>query len=160
MTNQSQPESNDALEAALGRLYANRDNVDPEVPRDVLKILATSRIFVILDTAPPADPEEEFDAMPLHVSDGPDMNQPMLALFSQRSHAEYFLGQHEPDNWKYIYEVFAPQALLNAAQGAGIIVNPNHELGFRVGPDLTAALCLDIKSAIETARNTASGRPD
>lgn len=138
------------LERAIAATAAADDA--PEYPsrRAVLIALATNDVTVLL--AEPWDGSATPAAKPqsMLVSDGADREQPMLAIFTSSERARAFQvrfggGEHPCD-------VPGPWAVLATPQDAGIMINPNQPLGFRIAPATVKTLRNDVATAIERAR--------
>lgn len=128
----------------------------PEYPsrRQVLVALATNPITVMLAEPWDGTTTPENDPQPMLVSDGPNREQPMLAIFSSLERARDFQSRH--GGAEYPSEVPAPVAILATPEGAGIMINPNQPLGFRLAPETAALLRRDVAAAIERAQAKAA----
>lgn len=138
----------------LEQAIAATEGVDdgPEYPsrRAVLIALATNDVTLVLSE--PWDGTSPPDRAPpgMLVSDGPDRTQAMLAVFTSAERAHDFqsgLGVTEHPT-----TVPGPWAILATPQKAGIMINPNQPLGFRIAPASVATLRGDVATAIERAR--------
>lgn len=140
------------LETAIEGVSRAPDG-DPEgsARREVLGAFAMATLTVVLRPNPGEPGNGNRDLFPVHVSDGPDTEQPMLAVFSNQERARDFLeseSMQEVAAGCELREVAGPQAVLAAVRGAGLIVNPNQPLGFRMRPELVDALRDDVASAV------------
>lgn len=135
------------LERCIAALPPDRDAADYDARRKVIVALATEEVTVVL--AEPWDGESapETGPRPMLVSDGPDTEQPMLAVFSRAERAREFEREHGGGG--HPSAVPGPWAILAARAGAGIIINPNQALGFRVAPSVVAKLGEELGPLIE-----------
>jgi len=122
-----------SLEQALESFEDNLEN-----RRAILAKLVQSRVVVILDTPWDGLALPSTSMRLLFVSDGSNEQQPMLALFTSKERAEQSCKDDSP--YRYAVEVDAAWALLGITQGAGIMINPNTNPGFRITPELAAQL--------------------
>jgi hypothetical protein len=126
---------------------ARAPNDDVASRRAVLTHLIGSRIAVLLDH--PWDgvsPPDKTTRLQL-ISDGPNLKQSMLAVFSTVERAQQFTTTH--GGFEYAVEVDAGWALLGVAEGQGLIINPNQPLGFRVNPEIARTLRTATEDALE-----------
>ncbi|MGH8161872.1 MAG: SseB family protein [Gammaproteobacteria bacterium] len=140
------------LEHAIAAM-GDAPEADPkaEARRAVLVALALNQVTVL--TKEPWDGETPTgtSAMDLmYVSDGKNLEQPMLALFTNTERAVHF--EQTNDAFHNPCTVAGPWALGNVVEGAGIMINPNQNLGFRIVPELAKILQRDVATAIERAR--------
>jgi hypothetical protein len=138
------------LERAISEIGASpEDDPDSEKRRQVLAALALNPVTVL--TKDPWDGQEAPNAVePMYVSDGPNLEQPMLALFTNAERAVNFAQNH--NGFQNPSTVAGPWAIGNVAEGAGIMINANQALGFRIVPELAKILQTDVAAAIERAR--------
>lgn len=123
----------------LETLIADSDN-SPAAIRNILGKLTASRISVVTDHPWDGRSFPRSDMRLLFVSDGDNLQQPMLAVFSAAQHAQGSLGGDHA--FKNVVEVDATWALMGVPEGAGVIINPNTpDLPmFRIGPAVAAEL--------------------
>lgn len=124
----------------------------PEFPsrRAVIVGLATQPVTVMLAEPWDGTAAPETGPRAMLVSDGPDRDQAMLAVFTDIARAQDFQANH--GGAEYPSVVPGPWAILATPEGAGIIVNPNQPLAFRVAPETIKVLRGDVAAAIEKAR--------
>ncbi len=122
----------------------------------IIVSLTISTVTVILDKPwdgkSMPDPETRF----LLVSDGDNAQQPMMAIFSDRTKAQRFReGIDLGNEFEHIVEVSGSWSLLGVEPGMGVMIDPNQPTGFRIGPDLATQLRNDVTEAMEriTARH-------
>lgn len=153
---------NEETSEAINRLEQLLDTFedsasDPERFAEFLGAFATEPLTVAVNP-----PWENADEPPppghslLIVSDGDNMEQPMLAVFTRPAYAEKFCRDCVQD------ETFAPYQAINSAwailqtpEGAGIRLNPNLPHGFRMTPQLVEQLKRDVRAAWQRARENA-----
>lgn len=148
--------TNELEEAISAVLNSSPDEV--ELRRDAISTLAQSRVAVLLDQ--PWDGQSMPDeSMRLQlVSDGPNQQQAMLAVFSSQDRAEQF--QREHGGFSHATMVDAAWALLGVAKGDGVMVNPNQEISFRVDPQIAEILRSTVEKVLEQqASNDAFSGP-
>lgn len=121
------------LEEALGKCG---DDVDSK--RVVLDTLVRSRVTVMLDRPWDGRTLPSTDTQMLFVTDGENLEQAMLALFSSVERASEFLPS--AGIYKYPTNVDALWALLGVPASAGIMINPNQIPNFRIGVELATIL--------------------
>ncbi len=140
------------LEYALAGVRDAGEDTDGKARREVLRCLALHPVVIILNQPVTADSPLDMHGEPAFVSNGEDMDQPMLALFSSVERAQRYVDEQEP-NARYPTEVPGPRALLAVPDGVGIRINPNQEPGFVMLPSLAERLRNDIKEALERLSN-------
>ena len=116
------------------------DDVDGRL--HIISTLVNSRVLIIVDKPWDGRSAPDRNMQLAVVSDGSNRQQAMVAVFSLREHAEKYLrslGQvhHAFQN---IIQVQMSWVLLGVPPGAGIMLNPNTERGFRIPPDIAAEL--------------------
>ena len=123
----------------LETLIAGSDN-SPAALREILNKLSTSRVFVVTNKPWDGRSVPRADMQLLLVSDGPDQEQVMLALFSSAEHTRGVTGGDHA--FKTVVEVDAAWAFLGVPEGAGILINPNaaDAPAFRIGSAVAAEL--------------------
>ncbi|MGH8225242.1 MAG: SseB family protein [Gammaproteobacteria bacterium] len=138
------------LERAIAAVVAVGDD-DPEgnARRAVFVALATHTVSVLMpelgdDDSPPENPQ------PLFVSDGPNVEQPMLAAFTRSERAQDFQTQQGAK--ALAVEINGTQLILGTPEDVGILLNPNQALGFRILPELTKAIRDDVLESAENVR--------
>lgn len=104
----------------------------------VLQQLLRSRVFVLLDKPWDGRSLPNTEMRLLHVSDGDDKQQAMLALFTDRARAEQVMPAM--GEFRYAVEVDARWALLSVRPDVGVRINPNVEPAFRILPNLAIEL--------------------
>lgn len=121
----------------------------PENRADVLIGLAISPVTVMLDQPWDGVSLPAADTRFLLVSDGADAEQPMLALFSTGERARQFREQAGMGKeFENLVEVSGSWSLLGVSDGMGVMVDPNLESAFRIGPDIAAKLRNDVEEAM------------
>lgn len=131
------------LEASIARKGSDEAYV-----RSVLNDLIMSKIYVLLDRPWEGTGAPNHETRLLHVSDGDDRTQTMLALFTSQQAYDKVLRL--PGNI-FIHPalVDAPWAFLSIAPEAGIYINPNSPTGaFRIGPEVAQKLRAATKHQI------------
>ena len=121
------------LEEALGKCG---DDVDSK--RVVLETLVRTKVTVMLDRPWDGRTLPSTDTQMLFVSDGENLEQAMLALFSSEERASEFLPS--AGVYKYPANVDALWALLGVPATAGIMINPNQIPNFRISVEIAAIL--------------------
>lgn len=134
------------LESAIA---AAADDVDGSARREVIRTLSKATVAVLLDAPLTQGDMSEPVAHPMYVSDGANQEQAMLAVFSSNERAVRFHEEH--GGFNHPAEVFATRAILATTPDAGIFINPNQPLGFRILPALAAALKSKVLQAMELA---------
>lgn len=138
------------LERAIAAVAEAGEDPDYSARRAVIARLATCPVTVMLAEPWDGTSAPESGPRPMLVSDGPNREQPMLAVFTQQERARDFQARH--GGAEHPSEVPGPWAILATPEKAGIMINPNQELGFRMGPELLDVLRTDVAQAIEKAR--------
>lgn len=156
MSNFDKP-SNDIEQAIEGVLHAPDGDPEGAVRRTVLTAFARATLVVLLRPVPEDRQDGESDEFyPVHVSDGPDTGQPMLAVFSSQERAQAFLDDlpsaQAASKDSELREITGPQALMGTLHGAGLIINPTQALSFRMNPALVDILRADVASAAGKAQ--------
>lgn len=138
------------LEAAIRSAEADAGE---ERRVEVLRAYATGRVAVILDRAWDGESLPDPDTRFLMVSDGPDTEQPMMAVFTSLERGRRFLeGLDTRGNFQFPTEVAGGWSLLGVPDGAGVFINPNQSPAFRIGPDAAVHLREIVQSAMDRAR--------
>lgn len=120
-----------ALEQAINAVKQD----DVESMRKVLSMLMTSRVNLLLNKPWDGRSRPEEDTRTLFVSNGEDLKQPMLALFTSPSFAEPFQSDDSP--YKHLVEVDIRFAIHRVEPGTGVMINPNSTTTcFRLSPEL------------------------
>lgn len=143
-------EPQNELERAIAASAEAGEDPDFSAQRGVIIALATNSVVVMLAEPWNGTAAPEQAPRPMLVSDGPDRNQPMLAIFTSAERARDFQARY--GGAEHATEVPAPWAILATPEGSGIAVNPNQELSFRVSPQTVTTLRRDVTEAIERAR--------
>lgn len=116
----------------------------------VLVALATSSVTVILDQPWDGASLPKPDTRFLLVSDGNDIEQPMLAIFSDQDCAQRFRQEANLGNeFEHLVEVSGSWSLLGVTEGMGVMIDPNQSTAFRITPELAAQLRSDVEEAME-----------
>lgn len=147
-------EPQNELERAIAESAVADDDPEFTARRGVIVALATNTVTVMLAEPWDGTASPETGPRPMFVSDGPDRNQPMLAVFTSTERARDFQSSH--GGAEHPSDVPAAWAILAAPEGTGIMINPNQALGFRVAPDTVTVLRRDVAAAIERARAKAA----
>ncbi len=122
-----------ALETALGQV-----GEEAESRGAALIAFVKARVWVLADRDPGSDPEALKSAQLSLVSDGPNQKQAMLAIFSSPERAGRFLKDH--GGAPHVVPVEGPFAILAVPSQAGIVINPNQNPSFRIGPEAVSYL--------------------
>ena len=139
-------DSLNGLEKAMQEFAAAGDDLDGHARSTVLAQLAKSNVTVLLSEPPTETGMLAPSSKPMIVSDGPDRNQPMLAIFSRREQALEFRQDHgRTDTPMAVPGIWA---VLATPAGAGIVINPNHSLSFRIPPQAVDVLREDVRQGI------------
>ncbi len=128
------PSQPSALEQALGELsdeLATRERA--------LVSFVQSTVWLLADRETEGHPDSLMTAQFALVSDGPNLDQPMLSLFTSAARAVAYHEEH-PQSLPCVVAAEAPFAILCIPEGAGIVINPNQTPGFRIGPEAAAML--------------------
>lgn len=150
MEDQATP-AND-LERALFRVQAEGDEASWDSKGEVLRQLALNPVYVIVDQSLDGTPDADIKGTPAFVSNGEDLEQAMLAIFSSAEKAQAYLAQEQMEG-RHPLEVPGPRALLAVPDGIGIRVNPNLEPGFVILPTLAERLRDDVKQALNRQKS-------
>lgn len=137
------------LEHAIAAVAAADEDPDGNARRAVFLALVTNQVTVMLpdltaDGTPPENPQ------PLFVSDGPNLEQPMLAAFSSPERARDFQAKNGGE--ALTVEISGTQLILGTPAGSGIMLNPNQALGFRILPELAKVIREDVMASAEDLR--------
>lgn len=147
------------LERAIAAFADAGDDHDGQARRDVLAGLSASKVFTLFAEPVPEQAEPGSRIRLCMVSDGPDTGQPMVAVFTGQERAEEFMQQHGMQ--QHHGEVPGLWAILATAPTAGLLINPNQSLSFRIAPELARFLREDAASvAAERTQETANGESD
>lgn len=138
------------IEQAIAALAAAPEDPDYSARRAVIASLATCPVILMLAEPWDGTSRPEAGPRPMLVSDGPNKEQPMLAVFTRLERARDFQSNH--GGAEYPSEVPGPWAILATPEKAGIMINPNQPLGFRASPEVIEVLRSDVSDAIERAR--------
>lgn len=104
----------------------------------ILELLFNARVYAVLDSPWDGRSLPSTEMHILLVSDGENLKQAMLALFTSLDKAN--MVPRGDTLFQYPMEVDARWALLGLPKDAGIIINPNTVPGFRILPKLSAEL--------------------
>lgn len=126
----------------------NADHSDSESLRKVLLQFVTSRVIVLMDKSWDGNGQPQDGTRMMFVSDGTNTEQPMLAAFTGNEYTDKFIAADNP--FRHVVEVDARFAILGLSAGAGIIINPNAEISFRIDPAIGKIM---RDSALEQLRN-------
>lgn len=152
---QDQMSPTNELETALAKVEARGDLADWETRSEVLRQLALSLVYIIVDQPLDENTGEDIKGTPTFVSNGDDREQAMLAIFSTKDRASGYLEEQQIEG-RYPLMVPGPRALLAVPEGAGIRLNPNQHLGFVIQPELAQRLSQDIRETLQNTPNTGS----
>lgn len=134
---------------------------DVEGRKQFLRILMTSRIWLLADMPWDGNGRPPQGLRLAFVSDGPNMHQGMLALFTDRAHAELYSNSTGTANpFMHPLEATTPWALLGVPANIGIMINPNSDKAFRVPPEIAAELARNVKGAIGAKAPRPAPAPD
>lgn len=127
---------------------------DVEKLRKVLQVLVTARIKVLLNKPWDGTSQPQPDTRMLFVSDGKNQQQAMLALFTgDRFATEFQSGDHP---FTHLVEIDARLAIHRVESGAGIMINPNSTVSFRISPELANTLREEIDKQLQMLMKTGS----
>jgi hypothetical protein len=116
----------------------------------VIVSLTISSVTVLLDSPWDGKSLPQPDTRFMLVSDGDNVEQPMLALFSDKTKAEGFRQNIDIGNqFEHIVEVSGSWSLLGVEEGMGIMIDPNQSTAFRIAPELAAQLRNDVAATME-----------
>ncbi|MDN5864688.1 MAG: hypothetical protein L0I62_05665 [Gammaproteobacteria bacterium] len=147
------------IERALADIGASEaDDPDGSKRRAVLTQLALNQVALLFREPWEGSALPDNSAEPMYVSDGENSEQPMLALFTSAERAVDFEREH--DGFENPTVVPGPWAIGSLVQGAGVRVNPNQTLGFRIVPELARLLRDNIAEAAERAQERARTEDD
>lgn len=148
------PAPENEIESAIAAIgNSETDDPDGSKRRAVLAQLAMNPVIVLLREPWEGADVPDQNAELMYVSDGDNTDQPMLALFTSAERALQFDREH--GGFKNPCTVPGPWAIGNVADKAGVMVNPNQSLAFRIIPELVTVLQDDITTAIKRARERA-----
>ncbi len=125
------------LDAALGAV-----NETPESRINFMKTLASSAVKILADKPWDKRSPPDSNMHMLFVSDGDNLQQPMLAVFTDQEIATSYLGDSPTIHhaYQHIIEAQMGWALLGIPPHTGIMVNPNSGLSFRISPEMTSKM--------------------
>ncbi len=147
------------LERAIAEFADAGDDHEGWARRNVLAHLSASRVFALFVEPMPKEAPPGSRIQLQMVSDGPDTGQPMVAVFTASERAEDFMQQH--DMQRHYDEVPGLWAILATAPAAGLLINPNQSLSFRIAPELARFLREDAASAAaEHTESSGNGGSD
>lgn len=131
---------------------------DRELKGKTLDGLVNSRIYVILDKEWDGRGQPPADTRLMFVTDGPDTERAMLAMFTSSQRAEAF--EPRGDGFDYQAEVDAAWAFLGVPENCGAYVNPNSIVNFRIGPEPADFIKDVVKKELDKHQGlTPSGQP-
>lgn len=147
------------LERAIADFADAGDDHEGQARRNVLAQLSASRVFTLFAEPVPKEAPPGSRIQLQMVSDGPDTGQPMVAVFTSSQRAEDFMQQQGMQ--RHRDEVPGLWAILATAPSAGLLINPNQPLSFRIAPELARFLREDAASAAaERAEQSGDGESD
>ena len=117
-----------------------------------------ARVWLLADRETGADPAALTNARMGLVSDGPNLNQAMLAVFSTETRAIQYQRAHEHAQ-PHVIAVEAPFAILCVPDRAGIIINPNQSPAFRIGPEAAQMLRNEMNKLQKRSQDGATPTP-
>lgn len=118
-----------------------------------LQELSRSTVVVLTNSLSVPDAAPRRDTRFLIVSDGNDLQQAMLAVFTSREQAERYLKSGVPPHpCHYLLGEKMERVLLSLPAGAGIMLNPNSHSGFRIVPMLAARMRSDAQIKLALAQ--------
>lgn len=135
------------LEKALAEVHAQGDEAEWDTKTEVLRQLALNSVYIVVDQPLDQDSGPEIQGKPAFVSNGDDLEQAMLAIFSTEDRARTYIEQEQLEG-HHALPVPGPRALLAVPDGVGIRINPNQEPGFAILPELAERLRDDVKEAL------------
>ncbi|HEY4128925.1 MAG TPA: SseB family protein [Gammaproteobacteria bacterium] len=147
----TQPSSRPALEQAL---LTFEDSVEGR--KAVLENFLSSRVWVLLDQPWDGRSLPSVEMKLLFVSDGENLEQAMLAVFTDRARAE--AAAPAMGEFRHAVEADSQWTLLAVPKAAGVRINPNSEPSFRILPELTIELrkMVEVRLARSQANNPSS----
>ena len=131
----------------------------------VIQALARSRVHIITDRPWDGRSMPDSSMRIAMVSDGPNQQLAMTAVFSNRGQADSYLAslsgvQHPFHN---VVEVQMTWVLLGIPSGVGIMLNPNVPPSFRIAAEVTAELRRRAEAgfaAVQAVRNAPQTQPE
>ena len=147
-----------AAQLSESNLTAVLDAVGDDVESRMrfLQTLATSRIWLLTNLQWDGNGRPPQGMQPAFVSDGPNLQQGMLAAFTDRIHAErYAAGAANGSSFVHPLEAGTAWAFLGLPAEMGVMINPNSQKAFRIPPDIAAELRRSLKRAIDAKPPTA-----
>ena len=120
----------------------------------VIQTLVHSRVHIITDKSWDGRSMPERSMRIAMVSDGPNQQQAMTAVFSNRGQADGYLaslsGVQHP--FHHLVEVQMTWVLLGIPAGVGIMLNPNIPPSFRIAPEVAAELRRSAEFGLPSAQ--------
>jgi hypothetical protein len=130
---------------------------DQQVKTETLDALVNARVFVLLNKEWDGRGDLPEGAEMMFVTDGPDTERPMLALFTSRPRLEAFGPRGE--GFSYGVQVDAAWAFLGVPEDCGAYANPNSIANFRVGPEAVVFITDVIEKTMAEHRDNAPPSP-
>jgi len=112
-------------------------------PVDFVKALVNDQVYLLLNKPWDGRSVPQENTSMLLVSDGPNRNQAMLAVFSDEPKAKAFCDHAE--GFGHVVKVPGPVAFLGVAADQGMIVNPNFKNTFRI----TIAAAAEVRGTMQ-----------
>ncbi|MGH7058078.1 MAG: hypothetical protein ACREFZ_09395 [Acetobacteraceae bacterium] len=141
------------LEHALAAVGLPGEDEDGAKRRRVLVRLAAGTATVLLKEPWTEEGVPDAAAQPMYVSDEGNLEQAMLAVFTNAERALAFERQY--GGFEHPCTVPGPWVIGSVIANAGIMINPNQPLGFRIVAGLVETLRKDVANAMERARERA-----
>ena len=120
----------------------------------VIQALARSRVHIVTDKPWDGRSMPDRSMRVAMVSDGPNQQQAMTAVFSNRGQADGYLaglaGVQHP--FHHIAEVQMTWVLLGIPNEVGIMLNPNVPPSFRIAPEVAAELRRSAEAGLAAAQ--------
>ncbi len=120
--------------------------------RVVLEKFMSTRIFVLMDQPWDGRSLPSTEMRLLFVSDGEDKQQAMLAVFTDRAHAEAVAA--DMGEFRHPAEVDARWAMLGVPPDVGVRINPNSTPSFRILPQLAIELRRMVEGKLQQRQGT------
>lgn len=141
-----------ALEEALKNAKGN----DEQSIREVLRAFIQSRVYVKLDQKWDGKTFPRSDMRFMLVSDGENMQRPMIAVFTSPEYSDVYGQGTAP--FIHTVEVDSAWICLGIPEDGGIMINPNSAPNFRIGPEVAQILRDAAAKDVEAKRNPGSAQ--
>ena|SRR5579859_981224 len=126
------------LVSALEETLKNAKDNDEQTIRAVLNAFIKSRVYVKLDQKWDGKSFPRSDLRFMLVSDGDNIERPMVAVFTSPEFSEVYGKSAAP--FVHTVEVDSAWICLGVPENGGIMINPNSTPNFRIGPEVASVL--------------------